>query len=458
MTIPILDLKRQYASIKPEIDAAIQRVVESGRFILGPEVEALEKEIAAYCGVKHAIGVASGTDALLLSLRAVGIGPGDGVIVPSFTFFATAGVVHNVGATPIFCDIDPRTFNLDPDSVREIMARGPWPVASGTPQGIPPTCHKPQATGDITCHSPHATCASTGRNPQATSCTPKAVIPVHLYGQMADMDAIMELAHEFGLYVIEDAAQSIGAEYVGQVASSQWPVDEGSPPPTSHTPQATRHSPQATRHKPQAKKAGTIGHLGCFSFFPTKNLGAYGDGGMVVTDDDELAERVRMLRVHGSKPKYYHHIVGYNSRLDALQAAILRAKLPHLDAWTAARGRIAGRYDELLAGVPGIELPYRAAGRTHIFHQYTIRVADGKRDALHEHLKAQGIGTEIYYPLPLHLQQCFAHLGYQEGDLPESEKASREALSLPMFPELTDEEQAFVTNAIRSFLSSSRQP
>ncbi|QAA76353.1 MAG: Aminotransferase, DegT/DnrJ/EryC1/StrS family [Candidatus Bipolaricaulis sibiricus] len=380
MTIPILDLTRQYAAIKPEIDAAVQRVVESGRFILGPEVEALEKAIAAYCRATHAIGVASGTDALLLSLRAVGVGPGDGVIVPSFTFFATAGVVHNVGAAPIFCDIDPQTFNLSPTGLRRILT------------------------------SDH------GARTQ-----PKAVIPVHLYGQMADMDEIMELAHEFGLYVIEDAAQAIGAEYKG-------------------------------------RKAGTIGHLGCFSFFPTKNLGAYGDGGMVVTDDDELAERVRMLRVHGSKPKYYHHIVGYNSRLDALQAAVLRAKLPHLDEWTAARRRLAARYDELLARVSGIVLPHRAAGRTHIFHQYTIRVADGKRDALREHLKAQGIGTEIYYPLPLHLQQCFAHLGYQEGDLPESEKASREALSLPMFPELTDEEQAFVTNAIRSFLSSSRQP
>ncbi|MBC7220183.1 DegT/DnrJ/EryC1/StrS family aminotransferase [Candidatus Bipolaricaulota bacterium] len=334
------------------------------------------------------------------------------------------------------------------------MARGPWLVASGTPQGIPPTCYKPQATSHITCHSPHAT------RPR-----PRAIIPVHLYGQMADMDAIMELAHEFGLYVIEDAAQSIGAEYVGQVASSQWPVDEGSPPPTSHLPLSTGHRPQApghklgaTSHKPQTKKAGTVGHLGCFSFFPTKNLGAYGDGGMVVTNDDELAERVRMLRVHGSKPKYYHHIVGYNSRLDALQAAILRAKLPHLDEWTAARRRLAARYDELLAGVPGIELPHRAAGQTHIFHQYTIRVLDGKRDALREHLKAQGIGTEIYYPLPLHLQECFAHLGYQEGDLPESEKASREALSLPMFPELTDEEQACVANSIRSFLGSSCQP
>ncbi len=433
MTIPILDLKRQYAAIKPDIDAAIQRVVESGWFILGPEVEALEKEVAAYCGVKHAIGVASGTDALLLSLRALDIGPGDGVILPSFTFFATAGVVHNVGATPIFCDIDPHTFNLDPDSVRAIMegrrACGSWHVASRTPQGGPPTSHSPQAT----CSSPHA-----------TSHRPRAVIPVHLYGQMADMGAIMALADEFGLYVIEDAAQSIGAEYSGHVACSKWHVDEGSPPPTSHT--------------PHAKKAGTIGHLGCFSFFPTKNLGAYGDGGMIITSDDALAEKLRKLRVHGSKPKYYHQLVGFNSRLDALQAAVLRAKLPHLEAWSEARRQLADRYDTLLADIPGITLPYRVKGCSHIFHQYTIRVADGRRDTLRDHLKAQGIGTEIYYPLPLHLQQCFAHLGYTQGNLPESESASQEALSLPMFPELTDGEQFYVAQSIKSFFNSSSQP
>lgn len=401
MAIPILDLTRQYAAIKPEIDAAIQRVVTSGRFILGPEVEALEREIAAYCGVKHAVGVASGTDALLLSLRAVGIGPGNGVIVPSFTFFATAGAVHNAGATPIFCDIDPQTFNLDPADVRRILTSdgGTRPTRHGSPTQI------------------------------------KAVIPVHLYGQMADMDEIMALAHEFNLYVIEDAAQAIGAEYRCLLQ------------------RAADHGRRST-----ARQAGAIGHLGCFSFFPTKNLGAYGDGGMVVTDDDELAERVRMLRVHGSKPKYYHHLVGYNSRLDALQAAILRAKLPHLDAWTAERQRIASRYDELLAGVPGIQLPYRASGRTHIFHQYTVRVLDGRRDALREDLQSMGIGTEVYYPLPLHLQECFVHLGYQEGDLPESERASREVLSLPMFPELAPEEQTYVAQSIRSFFGSSSQP
>lgn len=373
MNIPILDLTRQYQAIKPEIDAAIRRVIESGRFILGPEVEALERELADFCGVKHAVGVASGTDALYLALRALGIGPGDMVIVPSFTFFATAGTVYNVGATPVFADIDPKTFNIDTQDVHRLL----------------------------------------DSNPQLRD-RAKAIIPVHLYGQMADMEAIMELGSEYGLYVIEDAAQAIGAEY-------------------------------------KDKKAGSIGHVGCLSFFPTKNLGAYGDGGMVLTNDDELAEQVRMLRVHGSKPKYYHHMVGTNSRLDALQAAILRAKLPHLGEWTKARQRLAERYDELLEGLPGLVLPQRAPTCTHIFHQYTIRVLNGKRDALRAYLAERGIATEVYYPLPLHLQPCFRHLGYKEGDLPESERASREVLSLPMFPELTEEEQLYVVQSIREF-------
>ena len=380
MKVPILDLTRQYRAIRAEIDTAIQRVLESGRFILGPEVEAFEREIAEYLGVKHAIGVASGTDALLLSLKALGIGPGDGVIVPSFTFFATAGVVANVGATPVFADIDPQTFNISTENVKEILLHPPSPV----------TRHVSRVTKI------------------------KAIIPVHLYGQPADMNEIMRLAKEYDLYVIEDAAQAIGAEYRGQ-------------------------------------KVGTIGYLGCFSFFPTKNLGAYGDGGLVVTNNNELAEKVRMLRVHGSKPKYYHHLVGTNSRLDALQAAILRAKLPHLDEWIAARQEIAARYDELLGDIPGIEIPYCAPDRTHIFHQYTIRVLSGQRDALQKHLKEKGIGTQVYYPLPLHLQPCFRHLGYKEGDLPESERASREVLSLPMFPELREEEVAFVVREVANW-------
>jgi len=401
MNIPILDLTRQYDAIKDDIHTAIQRVLASGRFILGPEVETFEQGIAKYCGVNHAIGVASGTDALLLSLRALGIGPGDKVILPSFTFFATAGVVHNVGATPVFCDIDPKTYNIDSSEVERLLTTG----------------HKPPT--DV-----------------------KAIIPVHLYGQMADMDELMAVANEYGLYVIEDAAQAIGATYYSKSLKD-------SPPTTSHQLQATSHSPLAS-------KAGSIGHLGCFSFFPTKNLGAYGDAGMVITDDDELAERVRILRVHGSKPKYYHHIVGYNSRLDALQAAILRVKLTHLSEWTAARQRIADRYDELLRDVDGIELPYRATDRSHIFHQYTIRVRNGHRDALQQHLKERGIGTFVYYPLPLHLQKCFKGLGYREGDLPQSELASQEVLSLPVFPELTEKEQDYVVQAIKAFTKGDR--
>jgi dTDP-4-amino-4,6-dideoxygalactose transaminase len=378
MKIPILDLKRQYQSIKSEIDSAIARVIESGQFILGPEVEAFEREVAQYLGVKHAIGVASGTDALWLALKAAGIGPGDRVIVPSFTFFATAGAVCNVGAIPVFADIDPRTFNLDPSSVQNLLE------------------------------------SDTQLQDQA-----KAIIPVHLYGQPAEMDTLLKIARHYELIVIEDVAQAIGAQY-------------------------------------KDRTVGTLGHLGCFSFFPTKNLGAYGDGGLVVTNDGALAERVRMLRVHGSKPKYYHHIVGTNSRLDALQAAILRVKLTHLDEWTSARQKLAARYDQALSQIEGLAVPYKAPDRTHIYHQYTIRVLGGRRDALQKHLKEHGIGTEIYYPLPLHLQPCFQHLGYREGQLPESERASREVLSLPMFPELTEKEQGYIIAAVRDFMANQR--
>lgn len=371
MKVPILDLTRQYEAIRADVDAGIRRVVQSGQFILGQEVEALEREIADFCGVKYAIGVASGTDALLLSLRALGIGPNDSVIVPSFTFFATAGVVHNVGATPIFCDIDSNTFNLDPAHLRKLLSSGVTP-------------------------------------------RPRAVIPVHLYGQMADMDEIMNLAGEFGLYVVEDAAQAIGAEYRG-------------------------------------RKAGSLGHLGCFSFFPTKNLGAYGDGGMVVTSDEELGDRVQLLRVHGARPKYYHRIVGYNSRLDALQAAILRAKFPYLERWTEARRWVAAQYNELLRGIDNLQTPVQVGDRLHIFHQYTIRVRNRKRDLLRAFLKEREIGTEVYYPQPLHQQECFRGLGYPPGALLESERASQEVLSLPMFPELTARQVEYVAEAVADF-------
>jgi len=372
MKIRMFDLTRQYALIEKEIKDAIDRVLRSGKFILGEEVEQFEKEIATFCGVKHAIGVASGTDALYLALKALGIGRGDAVIVPAFTFFATAGAVVNSGAQPVFADIDPKTFNISVSDIKRIL--------------------------------------NTYKGPNKI----RAIIPVHLYGQMADMDELLALAKKNDLYVIEDAAQAIGAEYKG-------------------------------------RKAGSLGDIGCFSFFPTKNLGAYGDGGMVITNDDNLAERLRMLRVHGAKPKYYHQMVGINSRLDALQAAILRAKLSHLIEWNQERQKLAKRYDELLSGFSKIVLPYRDLDRTHIFHQYTIRVLDGKRDDLRAHLAERGINTEVYYPFPLHLQPCFSDLGYKEGDLPKSERTSLEVLSLPIFPELIEKEQSYMSRHIMDF-------
>ena len=417
MNIPILDLQRQYESIRDELDAAILGVARSGRYILGPRVKEFEDAAAAYCGCKHAIGVASGTDALLLSLKALDIGPGDAVILPSFTFFATAGVVHNVGATPVFCDIDPRTFNLDTNSLRSVLAGrdaagGSWPVARGGHADA-------QAAKDT----------STGYMPQATGSALRfrAIIPVHLYGQMADMEEILSIAREYELAVVEDAAQAIGATY-------SRPLNELHEPNEPHEP----------------KKAGTLGDLGCFSFYPTKNLGAYGDGGMVTTNDDALAEAVRMLRVHGAKPKYYHHRVGVNSRLDAIQAAILGVKLRHLDDWSAARRHVADRYDDALSSVDRVAAPARIDGRSHIFHQYTVRIENGRRDMVRDSLTAAGIGTMIYYPVPLHLQECFAYLGYKEGELPASERACGDVLSLPIFPELREEEQSAVVDAIRA--------
>ena len=383
MNVSVLDLQRQYESIRGELDAKILEVVRSGKYVLGPYVKEFEDAAAAYCGCKHAIGVASGTDALLLSLKALGIGPGDAVILPSFTFFATAGVVHNVGATPVFCDINPKTFNLDTDHLRDILA------------------HPAELRGN-----------------SKLAAKPRAIIPVHLYGQMADMDEIVVVADRHGLAVVEDAAQAIGATYT---------MSDGA-----------------------AAKAGTMGNLGCFSFYPTKNLGAYGDGGMVTTNDDALAETVRMLRVHGAKPKYYHHRVGVNSRLDAIQAAILGVKLQHLDDWSAARGAVADRYDDALSSIDGVAAPVRVDGRSHIFHQYTVRVADGRRDTIRDALTEAGIGSMIYYPVPLHLQECFAHLGYIKGQLPASELASHEVLSLPIFPELTEGEQHQVVDAMKA--------
>jgi dTDP-4-amino-4,6-dideoxygalactose transaminase len=341
--------------------------MSSARFILGPNVKQLEESVAKYSRVSYGVGVASGSDALHISLEACGIKEGDEVIVPAFTFFATAGAVARAGATPVFADIDPVTFNIDPKSIEKLIT-------------------------DKT----------------------KAIIPVHLYGQMADMKAIKDIADKHHLYIIEDAAQAIGAEFEG-------------------------------------KRAGEIGATACYSFFPTKNLGAYGDAGMIVTNSEELAERSRVLRAHGSKPKYYHHVLGYNSRLDEMQAAILNVKLEHLNKWNEMRRKNAAYYTELLNKELGdrVITPVEVENRYHVYHQYTIRVKD--RDQLQQFLKDNGVATMIYYPKPLHLQPVFSDLGYKEGDLPESEKACKEALSLPMFPELSKEQQEYIVSKIKEF-------
>jgi four helix bundle protein len=387
-SVPLLDLKAQYTAIRDEIRAAIDRVADAQQFILGPEVEALEREVAAYSGCAYGIGVSSGTDALLVALMAIDIRPGDEVITTPYTFFATAGSIARLGAVPVFVDIDPLTFNINPTAIE----------ARITPRT-------------------------------------RVIMPVHLYGQMADMDPIMDIAQRYGLVVIEDAAQAIGSEYKG-------------------------------------RRAGSIGHMGCFSFFPSKNLGGFGDGGMVTTNDAALAERIRLLRGHGAHPKYYHKLIGGNFRLDALQAAVLRVKLKYLDDWTAGRQRNAATYQRLFAEAglttdppscltagcharnkgdctlpPGrVVLPVEAPDRRHIYNQFVIRVA--QRDQVMAALKARQIGHEIYYPVPLHLQECFAYLGQRPGDLPASECAAAETLALPIYPELTDAMLAAVVEAV----------
>lgn len=368
MNVPLLDLKAQYLAIKREVDAAIAEVMASQHFILGPKVEACEKAIAKYSSCSHGVGVSSGSDALLACLMAEEIGSGDEVITTPYTFFATAGAIARLGATPVFVDIDPITYNLDVS----------------------------QIAGKITNRT-------------------RAIIPVHLYGQMAEMDAVMEIASKHNLIVIEDAAQAVGAEYKG-------------------------------------RRAGSIGQYGCFSFFPSKNLGAAGDGGLIVTNDAARAEKLAVLRGHGAKPKYYHRIIGGNFRLDALQAAVVSAKLPHLDAWTTARQRNARRYNELFhaAGLTeSIGLPVVSTDR-HIFNQYVVRVS--RRDELQAALKSQGIGTEVYYPVPMHLQDCFAYLGQSTGTFPESERAARETLAIPIHPELSEAQASYVVDCIRQFV------
>lgn len=373
MSVPLLDLRAQHATIRDEMLAAVTEVVDAQTFILGAPVERLEAEIASLSRTKHAIGCASGTDALLLAFRALDIGRGDEVITTPFTFFATAGTIHNVGATPVFVDIEPKTFNISVEAI----------AAAITPKT-------------------------------------KAIVAVDLFGQMAEIERIQALPEvkSRGIPVIEDAAQSIGAR---RQVGGRWTM------------------------------AGEVAAIGTFSFFPSKNLGGYGDGGMIVTQDATIAARLKKLRVHGGTKTYYHDEVGYNSRLDALQAAVLAAKLPHLAGWSEARRTNAAYYDAAFAELPEVTTPYVAPENESIYNQYTLRVAGGKRDALKQHLADRGIGSAIYYPLPLHLQECFAYLGYEAGSIPEAERAAGEVVSLPIYPELTAAQRDEVVSAVRAF-------
>lgn len=363
--IPLVDLTAQYHSIKDEIDSAVLATLESGHFILGPQVTKFEESVAAYLGVKHAVGLASGTDALVIALRALGVGAGDEVVVPAYTFFATAGAVMSVGAKPVFVDIDPRNYQID-----------------------------------------------AGKIEAAVTEKTRAILPVHLYGHPAEMNPILDVAKRHNLKVVEDNAQGFGAEYLG-------------------------------------KKTASLGDIGCLSFFPTKNLGAFGDGGMAVTDDDSAAETMRMLRAHGWKKKYHSEMLGYNSRLDALQAAILQAKIPYVDSWNEARRRLAKRYTERLAPL-GIVAPIEESWGRHVYHLYIIRVE--QRDELQAFLKSKGIASEVYYPLPPHLSVPCRKLGYQEGDFPHAEEAALHTLALPLYPELSEALQDEVIAAVGEFL------
>lgn len=374
IVVPMLDVARENAQLRHQLEAAMADVCDSGTFVHGPACAKFEAEVADYCGVRHAIGCASGSDALLLSLMALGVGPGDEVIVPAFTFFATASAVWRLGARPVFADILPDSFNLDPADVL-------YKISKST----------------------------------------KAIVPVHLFGQCASLDQIRQVAGAArDVPIVEDACQAIGAEYHG-------------------------------------RRAGSIGRLGCFSFYPTKNLGGFGDGGLITTNDSELAAKLRILRDHGQQPRYYHHHVGLNSRLDALQAAVLSVKLPYLDDWSAAREQHAQRYTTEFArrGIDNyVQTPEVTDGCRHVWNQFTVRVANGRRDGLQRFLTERKIGSAIYYPVPLHLQKCFAPLGYEEGSLPVTEQACREVLSLPVYPELTADEQGAVIDAIDDYCRS----
>ena len=371
--IQMVDLSGQYQKIKPEIDAALQRVIDSTAFINGPEVKEFEKELAAYLGAKHAIGCANGTDALQIAMMALGLKPGDEVITCSFTFVATVEVVALLGITPVFADVLPGTFNIDPaDIERKITPRT------------------------------------------------RAIVPVHLFGQTADMDAIMAIARKHGLFVIEDNCQAIGSDY---------------------------RSADGTR------KSGTLGHIGTTSFFPSKNLGCYGDGGALFTNDDELARKLRRVCNHGSDVRYYHEVVGVNSRLDSMQAAILRVKLRHLDEYAAARNRAAAFYDKAFAGMEHVRTPERSKDSTHVFHQYTLRVMGGHRDALKKHMEANGVPAMIYYPVPCHLQNAFKSTRFAQGSLPVTEALILEVLSLPMSTELDDEQLTHIANTVKGYFA-----
>jgi dTDP-4-amino-4,6-dideoxygalactose transaminase len=385
MQVPLLDLKLQYQPLQTEIQAAIAKICASQAFILGPATRELEGAIAAYCHCRFGIGVSSGTDALLVALMAMEIGPGDEVITSPFTFFATAGTIARAGARPTFCDIEPDTFNLSPAAVLSFIERR--------------------------CQTKDGKLIN-----KDTQGVIKAIMPVHLYGQVADMGPLVQIARRFNLKVIEDAAQAIGAEDANKV------------------------------------RAGAFGDVGCLSFFPTKNLGAFGDAGACVANDPALAERIEILRVHGGKPKYFHSFIGGNFRIDEIQAAVLNIKLKHLDAWTAGRQRNARVYDRAFEAADlgkAVETPRAVPGVRHIFNQYVIRVRD--RDPLRQHLMAAGIGTEIYYPVPLHLQECFEYLKHRKGDFPNSERAAEETLALPIFPELNEVQLHYVVHTIADF-------
>jgi dTDP-4-amino-4,6-dideoxygalactose transaminase len=382
MKVPLLDLKKQYESIRPAVMAATEEVYRSQQFILGPKVKELEDKIAAYCQCRFAVGVSSGTDALLVSLMTAGIGRGDLVITTPYTFFATVGCIARVGAKPAFIDIEPDSFNMDPSRLRAALAE-------------------------------------MDKDQRARL---KAVMPVHLYGQCADMEPILGLAREYGLEVIEDAAQAIGSEYA---------FEDGA-----------------------VKRAGSMGNYGCFSFFPSKNLGAFGDGGMVTTNSQEIYERLLIMRGHGAKPKYYHKVIGGNFRLDALQAAILSVKLDHLDEWTTRRQENAARYRTLFekAGLKEVKLPLEK-GKRHIYNQFVIMVK-GRRDELRQFLDGKGVGTEVYYPLPLHIQECFSYLGCTADEFPVSVEAAERSLALPIFPELSPDQIGYVVDNICEFFSN----